>query len=134
MTESTITAASFQVGDRVTIHTSQSGPQSIAVVERYTHDKRCMVLSDGSEWKADGRRQWAFRGSFYKGPVVRPCLPEDEEHVGKRRAIGALRKFADGLSLESPLSGDALRRILDVIAHETAQAQSSTANKVDPGR
>lgn len=131
MDETLITAASFKVGDRVTIHTSQSGPQSIAVVERYTHDSRCMILSDGSEWRADGRRQWGFRGSFYKGPVVRPCLPEDEERVGKRRAIGALRKFADGLSLESPLSGEALRRILDVVAEETARAQDNGAEKTD---
>ncbi|PWC39033.1 hypothetical protein [Azospirillum sp. TSO35-2] len=114
------TAASFHVGDRVTIHTGQSGPQSIATVERYSHDGRCMILSDGSEWRSDGRRQWGFRGSYYKGPVVEPAQPGDEDHIGKRRAIGALRKFADSLNMDTPLSAEALRRILDVVEREKA--------------
>lgn len=120
----TTTTANFRVGDRVTIHASQSGPQSIATVESFIHDKRCMVLSDGSEWRADGRRQWGFRGTYYKGPVVEPIQEGDEAHVGKRRAIGALRKFADGLTMESPLSADALCRILDVVEQEKAAASA----------
>ncbi len=123
----TTTAASFRVGDRVTIHSGQSGPQSIATVERFTHDKRCMVLSDGSEWRADGRRQWGFRGTYYRGPVVEPVQDGDEAHVGKRRAIGALRKFADGLNMESPLSADALRRILALVDQEKAAAAPGDA-------
>lgn len=115
-----ITAANFRVGDRVTVHSGQSGPQCIATVERFTHDKRCMVLSDGTEWRADGRRQWGFRGSFYRGPVVEPLQDGDEAHVSKRRSIGALRKFADGLTMESPLSAEALRRILDAVDREKA--------------
>jgi hypothetical protein len=114
------TAASFAVGARVTIHNSQSGPQSIAVVERFTQDKRCMVLSDGTEWRADGRRQWGFRGSYYKGPVVLPFEAGDEAYVGKRRSIGALRKFTDGLTMDSAISAEALRRILDVVEREVA--------------
>ncbi|MBP2232025.1 hypothetical protein J2847_005350 [Azospirillum agricola] len=121
----TTTAASFRVGDRVTIHSGQSGPQSIATVERYTHDNRCMVLSDGTEWRADGRRQWGFRGSFYKGPVVEPIRDGDEDHVVKRRSIGALRKFADSLTMESPISAAALRRILEVVEQEKAAIAAS---------
>lgn len=121
------TAASFAVGARVTIHNSQSGPQSVAVVERFTHDKRCMVLSDGTEWRADGRRQWGFRGSYYKGPVVLPFEPSDEAYVGKRRSIGALRKFTDGLTMDSTISAEALRRILDVVERETAALPKPTA-------
>ncbi len=122
------TAASFRVGDRVTIHNSQSGPQTIATVERFTHDKRCMVLSDGTEWRADGRRQWGFRGSFYKGPVVEPIQDGDEAHVLKRRSIGALRKFADGLTMDSPLTGEALRRILDAVDRERTAASDDIGN------
>jgi len=122
-----ITAASFRVGDRVTVHSGQSGPQAIATVERFTHDKRCMVLSDGTEWRADGRRQWGFRGSFYKGPVVEPVAEGDEDYVSKRRCIGALRKFADHLTMESPLSGDALRRILDAVEREKAAVARDAA-------
>ncbi len=121
------TAANFAIGARVTIHNSQSGPQSVAVVERFTHDKRCMVLSDGTEWRADGRRQWGFRGSYYKGPVVLPFEPNDETYVGKRRSIGALRKFTDGLTMESAISAEALRRILDVVERETAVLPKPTA-------
>lgn len=119
------TAAAFRVGDRVTVHSSQAGPQTIATVDRFTHDKRCMVLSDGTEWRADGRRQWGFRGTYYKGPVVEPIREGDEAHVGKRRSIGALRKFADGLTMESPLSAEALRRILDVVEQEKAAVEAS---------
>ncbi|MBP2297348.1 hypothetical protein [Azospirillum picis] len=119
------TAASFRVGDRVTIRSGQSIPQSIATVERYTHDGRCMVLSDGSEWRADGRRQWGFRGSYYKGPVVEPFEPGDDDFVAKRRSIGALRKFADGLTMDTPLTAEALRRILDVVDKEKASAQGA---------
>jgi hypothetical protein len=115
----------FKVGDRVTIHTGQSGPQSLATVEKFTHTGRCMVLSDGSEWRADGKRQWSFRGSFYKGPFVEPTRDEDGHHVAKRRAIGAIRKWADGLNLDSPLSDEALRRILDLIKAEKAAVQAA---------
>ncbi|MBK1835802.1 hypothetical protein JHL17_00100 [Azospirillum sp. YIM B02556] len=116
------TAASFRVGDRVTIRSGQSIPQSIATVERYTDGGRCMVLSDGSEWRADGRRQWSFRGSYYKGPVVEPFEPGDDEFVARRRVIGALRKFGDGLTMDSTLSTEALQRILEAVDHEKAAA------------
>lgn len=122
------TAASFQVGDRVTVHSGQSGPQAIATVERFTHDKRCMVLSDGTEWRADGRRQWGFKGGFYKGPVVHPIAEGDEAYVSKRRTIGALRKFADGLTMDSPLSAEALRRIMDAVEREKAALPPSGEN------
>lgn len=116
------TAASFRVGDRVTIRSGQSIPQSIATVERYKEDGRCMILSDGSEWRADGRRQWGFRGSYYKGPVVEPFEAGDDEFIARRRAIGALRKFGDGLTMDSPLSTEALQRILEVVDREKAAA------------
>ncbi|WP_207456203.1 hypothetical protein [Azospirillum sp. SYSU D00513] len=115
----------FRVGDRVTVHASQSGPQTIAKVKAFTHDNRCMVLSDNSEWRADGKRQWGFRGSFYKGPYVEPEQPGDADFVSKRRSIGAIRKFADVLNMESPLSADALKRILAVIEDETAAARKA---------
>ena len=74
----------FRVGDRVTVHTSQGGPQGLTVVEKFTHDGRCMVLADGSLWRADGKRQWSFRGSFYKGPTVEREAPGDaKEWDGK---------------------------------------------------
>ena len=114
------TAASFRVGDRVTIRSGQSIPQSTATVERYTEGGRCMVLSDGSEWRADGRRQWGFRGSYYKGPVVEPFEPGDDDFIARRRAIGAIRKFGDGLTMDSPLSTEALQRILEVVDREKA--------------
>ncbi|NYZ16997.1 hypothetical protein HL658_31025 [Azospirillum sp. RWY-5-1] len=111
----------FRVGDRVTVHTSQGGPQGLTVVEKFTQDGRCMVLADGSLWRADGKRQWSFRGSFYKGPFVEKEAPGDADHIAKRRIVGRIRKFADTLTIETPLSATALRRILDVIeAEETA--------------
>ncbi len=115
----------FRVGDRVTVHTSQGGPQGLTVVEKFTHDGRCMVLADGSLWRADGKRQWSFRGSFYKGPTVEREAPGDADHIAKRRIVGRIRKFADTLTIDTPLSANALRRILDAIeAEETAAAES----------
>ena len=115
----------FKVGDEVTVHASQSGPQSIATVDSFTHDKRCMVLSDGSEWRADGRRQWGFRGSFYKGPVVQPTEAGDAAFIAKRRAIGVIRKFAQDLTMDSPLDSDALKRIVDQIQAEQKKAPNA---------
>ena len=115
----------FKVGDRVTVHASQSGPQTIATVKAFTRDNRCMLLSDNSEWRADGKRQWGFRGSFYKGPYVEAEQPGDADFVSKRRSIGVIRKFADGLNMESTLSADALKRILSVIDTETAAAKAA---------
>lgn len=112
------TPSPFRVGDRVTVHTSQGGPQSLATVAKFTNDGRRMELSDGSEWRSDGKRQWSFRGSFYKGPWVEPIADGDEDHVAKRRIIGRIRKFADGLSMDSALDAPALRRILDAIERE----------------
>ena len=108
----------FHAGNRVTVHTSQGGPQNLATVVRFTHDGRCMELSDGSEWRADGKRQWSFRGSFYKGPWVEPTADGDDDCIAKRRAIGRIRKFAETLSMDSPLSSEALARILEAITKE----------------
>lgn len=119
----------FKVGDRVTVHASQKGPLTIATVKAFTRDSRCMVLSDGSEWRADGRRQWGFRGSYYKGPVVQHVQEGDAEFIAKRRAIGAIRKFADGLSMDSPLTDEALQRILDAINREAAEAPGEEASE-----
>lgn len=113
----------FKIGDRVTVHTSQGGPQTLAAVARFTHDGRCMELSDGSEWRADGKRQWGFRGSFYKGPFVEPEREGDAAHIAKRRAIGQIRKFANDLAMDSPLDADALQRIVDLIDREKAAAR-----------
>jgi hypothetical protein len=113
----------FKVGDTVTVHASQSGPQTIATVKAFTHDGRCMVLSDESQWRADGKRQWGFRGSFYKGPYVEPTQPGDAEFLAKRRSIGFIRKFADGLNMDSPLSPEALKRIQTQIETELAAAK-----------
>lgn len=112
----------FRVGDAVTVHASQSGPQSLATVASFTHDKRCMVLSDGSQWRADGRRQWGFRGSFYKGPVVERTQDGDADFVAKRRSIGVIRKFAQDLTMDSPLDAAALKRIVDLIQSEQEKA------------
>ncbi|MDR3518200.1 MAG: hypothetical protein P4M00_20565 [Azospirillaceae bacterium] len=110
----------YQIGDQVTVISSQNGPQIIATVARFTNERQCMVLSDGSQWRADGRRQWRFRGSHYTGPFLEPTRPEDVEIVAKRRAIGALRKWTAGLTLESAIDAGALRRILDLVEHETS--------------
>lgn len=112
----------FNVGDAVTVHASQSGPQSLATVASFTHDRRCMILSDGSQWRADGRRQWGFRGSYYKGPVVLPTEEGDADFIAKRRSIGAIRKFAQDLTMDSPLDAAALKRIVDLIQSEQKKA------------
>lgn len=117
----------FRIGEAVTVHAGQSGPQSLATVKAFIHDHRCMELSDGSLWRADGRRQWGFRGSYYKGPVVEPTAPDDAAIIAKRRAIGAIRKFAQDLNQDGPLSAEALTRILDAIKAETATAGGSQA-------
>ncbi|WP_431855868.1 hypothetical protein [Azospirillum sp.] len=113
----------FKRGDRVTIHTGEKGPQSLARVEGFKSEGRCMELSDGSLWRADGKRQWHFKGGFYKGPWVEREAPGDADHIAKRRTIGHLRKWAHDLSMDSPLSGPALRRILDLVEKETAAAE-----------
>lgn len=118
----------FKRGDRVTIHTGEKGPQSVTRVDGFKSEGRCMELADGSLWRADGKRQWHFKGGFYKGPWVEPVAPGDEDHVAKRRTIGHLRKWAHDLSMDSPLSGPALRRILELVEKEMAAA----ARAADP--
>ncbi|WP_448206069.1 hypothetical protein [Azospirillum sp. sgz302134] len=118
----------FKVGDQVTVNNSQSGPERIATVKAFTEGNRCMVLSDGTEWRADGRRPWRFGGSFYKGPVVEPTQPGDVDIVAKRRAIGFIRKFAQDLSMDSPLPVEALKRIVDLIQAE----QKATPDEESP--
>ncbi|HYG87118.1 MAG TPA: hypothetical protein VD978_12740 [Azospirillum sp.] len=113
----------FKRGDRVTIHTGEKGPQSLARVEGFKSEGRCMELSDGSLWRADGKRQWHYKGGFYKGPWVEHEAPNDADHINKRRTIGVLRKWAHELSMETPLSGPALKRILDLVEKETAAAE-----------
>ncbi|MGQ9367597.1 hypothetical protein [Azospirillum sp. A39] len=117
----------FKIGDRVTVHTSQGGPQSLATVARLTHEGRRMELSDGSEWRADGKRQWSFRGSFYKGPFVEPEREGDAAHIAKRRTIGLIRKFANDLSMDSPLDAAALQRIVDAIDAERTATERTAA-------
>ncbi|HYD64421.1 hypothetical protein [Azospirillum sp.] len=112
----------FKIGDKVTIHTSQGGPQSLATVTRFLANGKGMELSDGSQWRADGKRQFHYKGGFYKGPWVEPFSPGDDDHVAKRRHIGRLHKWARELTLESPLGGPALKRILDLIEAETKAA------------
>lgn len=119
----------FKRGDRVTIHTGEKGPQSLARVEGFKSEGRCMELSDGSLWRADGKRQWHFKGGFYKGPWVELEAPGDADHIGKRRTIGALRKWAHELSMETPLSGPALKRILDLVEKEARAADDGAAGE-----
>jgi len=108
----------FKIGDGVTVHTSRGGPQSIAEVKAFAHEGRRMILSDDSEWRADGKRQWSAHGNFYNGPWVTPTEDGDAAHIAKRRAIGRVRKFADTLDMETPLSSDAMGRIVDLIEAE----------------
>lgn len=115
----------FKIGDKVTIHTSQGGPQSLATVTRFLANGKGMELSDGSQWRADGKRQFHYKGGFYKGPWVEPFSPGDDDHVAKRRHIGRLHKWARDLTMDSPLSGPALRRILDLIDAETKAAEAA---------
>ncbi|MDQ2105296.1 hypothetical protein [Azospirillum isscasi] len=112
----------FKVGDQVTIHNSQTGPEKAAVVEAFTEGNRCMVLSDGSKWRADGQRQWRVGSGYYKGPVVERTRPGDLDIVTRRRAIGVIRKFAQDLNMDSPLDAAALKRIVDRIQEEQAAA------------
>ena len=119
----------FKVGDQVTIHNSQTGPEKIATVEAFTEGNRCMVLSDGSKWRADGQRQWRVGSGYYKGPVVERTRPGDLEIVTRRRAIGAIRKFAQDLNMESPLDAAALTRIVERIQEEQAAAPRNSAAK-----
>jgi len=110
----------FREGDAVTVVSGEKGPQSLTTVRRFLHGGRCMELADGSQWRCDGKRQWTFGSSYYRGPVVEPRRPGDEDHVNRRRAIGAIRKFANGLNEATPLPADALMRILAVIQDESA--------------
>ena len=119
----------FKRGDRVTIHTSEKGPQSLARVEGFKSEGRCMELSDGSLWRADGKRQWHFKGGFYKGPWVEREAPADTDHIGKRRTIGILRKWAHELTMDTPLDGPALRRILDLVEKEIAAVEREGEEK-----
>lgn len=121
----------FKVGDQVTIHTSQRGPQQLATVERFIEGGRCMVLSDGTAWRSDGRRQWGFKGTYYKGPEVLLREPGDDHIVGKRRAIGRIRKFADDLQLNDRFAPEALQRIVDLIEREREAAGIAPAGKED---
>lgn len=105
----------FRVGDAVTIHTSQNGAQSLLTVKAFENDGRCMVLSDDSEWRYDGKRQFRSGGAYYRGPWVERTTAEDISHVARRRAVGAIRKFADRLHMDSAVPTDALLRIVDVI-------------------
>lgn len=113
----------FKIGDSVTVHTSRGGPQSVATVRAFGHEGRRMVLSDDSEWRADGKRQWSAHGSFYNGPWVTATVEGDRAHIAKRRAIGRIRKFADTLDMETPLSSEAVGRIVDLIEAELSAAE-----------
>jgi len=119
----------FKVGDQVTVHNSQTGPEKIATVEAFTEGNRCMVLSDGTKWRADGLRQWRAGSAYYKGPVLERTQPGDVEIVTKRRAIGVIRKFAQDLSMDSPFSAEALKRIVDAIQAERDAAKSGDAEE-----
>lgn len=124
-------ASPFREGEAVTIISGEKGPQSLTTVRRFLHGGRCMELADGTQWRSDGKRQWNYGGSFYRGPVVEPRRPEDEAHVNRRRAIGAIRKFANDLNADSPLSADALLRIQTVIQEETAAVAGLAAESRD---
>lgn len=106
----------FRVGDAVTVHTSQNGAQSLLTVKAFESEGRCMVLSDGTEWRTDGKRLFRAGGAWYRGPWVERTNEADVAHVARRRAVGAIRKFADRLHMDSPVPTDALLRIADVIA------------------
>lgn len=112
----------FRTGETVTVHTSQGGPQSQATIERFEHGGRCIVLSDGTEWRLDGQRPWRHGSGYYRGPVVHPAQPGDADHIAKRRAIGRLHKWSQGLTMDTPLPAAALLRVLDLIRAETAAA------------
>ncbi|WP_353860038.1 hypothetical protein [Azospirillum formosense] len=119
----------FRVGDQVTIHNSQTGPERIATVDAFTEGNRCMVLSDGTKWRADGQRQWRVGSGYYKGPVVERTRPGDVDIVTRRRAIGVIRKFAQDLNMESPLDAAALTRIVERIQAEQAAAPKSVESE-----
>lgn len=105
----------FRVGDAVTMHTSQNGAQTLLTVKAFENDGRCMVLSDGSEWRYDGKRQYRAGGAYYRGPWIERTTEDDVTHVARRRAVGAIRKFADRLHMDSPVPTDALLRIVDIL-------------------
>jgi hypothetical protein len=54
--------------------------------------------------------------------VVEPFEAGDDEFIARRRAIGAIRKFGDGLTMDSALTTEALQRILEVVDREKAAA------------
>jgi hypothetical protein len=113
----------FRVGDAVTLHTGQNGAQSLLTVKAFDNDGRCMVLSDGSEWRADGKRLFRTGGAYYRGPWVERTTEADIAHVGRRRAVGLIRKFADRLHMDSAFPTDALLRIVEIInAHPVEDA------------
>lgn len=105
----------YRVGDAVTVHTSQNGAQSLLTVKGFDNDGRCMILSDDSEWRADGKRLFRTGGAYYRGPWVDRTTDDDVAHVARRRAVGAIRKFADRLHMESAVPTEALLRIVEII-------------------
>ena len=105
----------YRVGDAVTVHTSQNGAQSLLTVKGFDSGGRCLILSDGSEWRADGQRLFRAGGAYYRGPWVARTTEADIAHVARRRAVGAIRKFADRLHMDSPVPTDALLRIMEVL-------------------
>lgn len=116
----------FRIGDAVTVHTSRNGAQSLLTVKAFESEDRCMVLSDDSEWRPDGKRLFRAGGAWYRGPWVERTTEADVAHVARRRAVGVIRKFADQLHMESAVPTDALLRIMDVIAALPPEPETET--------
>lgn len=105
----------FRVGDAVTLHTSQNGAQTLLTVKRFDNDGRCMVLSDGTEWRADGKKLFRTGGAYYRGPWLEPTTEADIAHVARRRAVGAIRKFAGKLHMDAAIPTPALLQIMEIL-------------------
>jgi len=79
----------FEVGQKVVVLHGRFGrePKLSATVESITARK--MVLSDGSEWSADGQWHWGRARERYSSEIVRPWELGDDE-VLERASIMAV--------------------------------------------
>jgi hypothetical protein len=124
--------AEFSVGQRVTTY-DRIGPLAILTVVRVLIRK--MVLSDGSEWGADGflpfiRKQPADERrlklvealAWFGYPKVRPFSPDDERLLQERLDLKVCERF-DGWSDMNP----ALRKVVaDAIRQHQEEAKRAT--------
>lgn len=88
--------STFKAGDEVTVTGSFHGLEFLSVARI---GERKMVLSNGSEWSADGRRRWGVRQTRnYGDPYVRLRLPEDAEEIERQKVVRCIDQIIDRMA------------------------------------